>query len=424
MGTSILIVDDDELVREMVAVRLCAADYRVYQAENGEAALDALAQHTIDLVLMDQMMPCLSGRETLMRMRGDPAYSGIPVIMLSQRRRQSDIELALALGASDYLTKPFCPEELLGTIHKVMDAKRKDTTKRLKVTVFGAALMAAAAPGTASSQEAQPAIVLPVMQAGAVQQPDVEGPEIVAERVEPIALPAETGDRWYASALQSFAWNDANDSDWSETELALTWRPDDRSGYTVQANHARRFGLSDTTLQLRGDWRIGARAGGYAAVVVTPDADFRERFGVRAGLEGGVARGVALGVDTRYGEYPDGPKLSATPRVTVSTAGETLSLTAGYINLWELDTGERYDGWSARLTANPAKRLRLIAGAAQYPEVETGVTRDGTSIYGGASYALTDRVRLSASYANDDYDNLFTLHTLAVGISVLFAGNP
>ncbi|MEG3085455.1 response regulator [Sphingomonas sp. PB2P12] len=110
---TILIADDDELLAALVQFKLEAAGHRVVIAENGAVALDAVKSERPDLVVLDAMMPVLTGSEVLTILKADPESTMLPVIMLTARRNQEDVVAALRGGAADYLTKPFIPEELL-----------------------------------------------------------------------------------------------------------------------------------------------------------------------------------------------------------------------------------------------------------------------------------------------------------------------
>lgn len=109
----ILIADDEPLLVELLEFRLQARGYRTVTAADGREALAKLAQTPPDAVVLDAMMPVHDGFEVLRRMRADPATAAIPVIMLTARRGEADVVGALELGASDYLVKPFMPEELM-----------------------------------------------------------------------------------------------------------------------------------------------------------------------------------------------------------------------------------------------------------------------------------------------------------------------
>jgi DNA-binding response OmpR family regulator len=110
---AILIADDDELLAALVQFKLEAAGHRVVIAENGAVALDAVKSERPDLIVLDAMMPVLTGSEVLTILKADPESAMLPVIMLTARRNQEDVVAALRGGAADYLTKPFIPEELL-----------------------------------------------------------------------------------------------------------------------------------------------------------------------------------------------------------------------------------------------------------------------------------------------------------------------
>ena len=113
----ILVVDDDPDIRELLASTLTAEGYDVRLAEDGETALIALAHGAFDLVLLDVMMPGLSGLELLSRIR---ANSDVTVLVLSARSEELDQLLGFALGADDYLPKPFRPRELAARVRARM----------------------------------------------------------------------------------------------------------------------------------------------------------------------------------------------------------------------------------------------------------------------------------------------------------------
>jgi DNA-binding response OmpR family regulator len=120
MAMRILVADDDPLLVELIEFKLTSRGYDVLTASDGESALaSCIAQHP-DLLVLDAMMPVLDGYEVLRRLREDGRTRSIPVIMLTARRTESDVLSGLALGARDYLVKPFIPEELVARIGKVL----------------------------------------------------------------------------------------------------------------------------------------------------------------------------------------------------------------------------------------------------------------------------------------------------------------
>jgi DNA-binding response OmpR family regulator len=120
--TTVVVADDDELLRSLVEFKLKARGYRVLVAGDGTKALELVAQERPNLVVLDAMMPGLDGFEVLRRVKQDPRLASIPVVMLTARKRESDIVGALQLGASDYLVKPFIPEELAMRIARLLPA--------------------------------------------------------------------------------------------------------------------------------------------------------------------------------------------------------------------------------------------------------------------------------------------------------------
>lgn len=113
----ILLVDDEAPLLRSLRVELETAGYRVVVASSGQAALPLLAQERPSLVVLDLIMPGMDGIETLRRLR---SASAVPVIVLTARDADADKIGALNLGADDYLTKPFNPEELLARIRAVL----------------------------------------------------------------------------------------------------------------------------------------------------------------------------------------------------------------------------------------------------------------------------------------------------------------
>lgn len=118
---TILVVEDDRDIAKLIQYCLAREGFAVRQAADGEQALQEfeLAQLP-DLVIMDVMLPYRSGYELLANLRRRPAWSEVPVIMLTSRGREEDVVQGLDLGASDYLVKPFRPSELTARIRKLL----------------------------------------------------------------------------------------------------------------------------------------------------------------------------------------------------------------------------------------------------------------------------------------------------------------
>jgi DNA-binding response OmpR family regulator len=115
-----LIAEDDRDIRELVTAKLTAAGYRVLAYGNGPEALAATHEHRPDVALLDVMMPGISGLEILTRLQKDPATSGIPVILLTAKSQEFDINSGFAVGAADYIVKPFSPRDLVSRVNAVL----------------------------------------------------------------------------------------------------------------------------------------------------------------------------------------------------------------------------------------------------------------------------------------------------------------
>jgi len=112
----VLIADDDPLLRAILEHKLVAAGYGVHAVEDGRAALEVARERRTAIIVLDGMMPVLDGFEALRRIKADAELAHIPVVMLTALKRQEDIVSALKLGAADYLSKPFNPDELIARL--------------------------------------------------------------------------------------------------------------------------------------------------------------------------------------------------------------------------------------------------------------------------------------------------------------------
>src|SRR5690606_14360534 len=117
---TILVVDDERDLVELLSVNLEAAGYTVIPAYKGDDALRKASEHVPTLVLLDLMMPGLSGTEVARRLRADPRTSRIPIIMLTARAAEADQIVGLSVGADDYITKPFSFKVLLARIEAIL----------------------------------------------------------------------------------------------------------------------------------------------------------------------------------------------------------------------------------------------------------------------------------------------------------------
>jgi DNA-binding response OmpR family regulator len=118
---TILLVDDEDAVRKVLAFPLEKDGYIVVQAGNGEEALELFAERSVDLVVLDIMLPRLDGLEVCKRLR---ATSTVPIIMLTARDDELDKVLGLELGADDYITKPFSIREFRSRVRALLRRAR------------------------------------------------------------------------------------------------------------------------------------------------------------------------------------------------------------------------------------------------------------------------------------------------------------
>jgi DNA-binding response OmpR family regulator len=122
----ILVADDDDLLCEVLRFKLENMGHTVLVVTDGATALNSAQSEDFDVLILDSMMPALSGMEVLQLLKSDPATSKLPVIMLTARRGEDDVVRALRAGAADYLTKPFVPEVLALRIATVLASRHPD----------------------------------------------------------------------------------------------------------------------------------------------------------------------------------------------------------------------------------------------------------------------------------------------------------
>ncbi len=117
---TILIIEDDADIVELMQYNLAKEGFQVRIARDGEAGLHEVRRHRPDLVLLDLMMPGLDGLEVCRRIRRDADLASTPIVMVTAKSEESDVVSGLELGADDYLAKPFSPRELLARVRAVL----------------------------------------------------------------------------------------------------------------------------------------------------------------------------------------------------------------------------------------------------------------------------------------------------------------
>jgi DNA-binding response OmpR family regulator len=126
----ILIVDDDPDIRRLVTTILGDGEHTVTSAEDGQKALESLAQDVPDLVVLDVMMPLMDGFMVLKQMRVQGLRDSTRVLLLTARTAEADWVRGFKLGADGYLTKPFDPDELIGSVEELLNMSREQLKAR------------------------------------------------------------------------------------------------------------------------------------------------------------------------------------------------------------------------------------------------------------------------------------------------------
>ena len=124
MNANILIADDEPNQLELMSFNLSNAGYSIIKATNGKEAIELIENHSPDLIILDWMMPKMSGIDVCRTLRSRPETKQIPIIILSARSEDSDKSLGLDTGADDYISKPFSPKELISRVKALLRRAR------------------------------------------------------------------------------------------------------------------------------------------------------------------------------------------------------------------------------------------------------------------------------------------------------------
>jgi len=120
MNQTILIADDEEHLGFMVKFKLEKSGYEVLWERDGNGALKSIQENKPNLIILDVMMPGLTGYEVLQKIKNESELASIPVIMLTAKGQESDVVRGIELGAADYMIKPFRPAELLVRVKRLL----------------------------------------------------------------------------------------------------------------------------------------------------------------------------------------------------------------------------------------------------------------------------------------------------------------
>jgi DNA-binding response OmpR family regulator len=116
----ILIADDERDIRDLVAFALRFAGYEVITTSNGEEAVQAVLEEAPDLILLDVRMPRMTGYEACRQIKEQPGTQDIPIVFLSAKGQEAEVNAGLQLGAVEYIVKPFSPDDLLTRVKAIL----------------------------------------------------------------------------------------------------------------------------------------------------------------------------------------------------------------------------------------------------------------------------------------------------------------
>ncbi|MBX9628916.1 MAG: phosphate regulon transcriptional regulator PhoB [Burkholderiales bacterium] len=128
MAATILVIEDEPAIQELISYNLKQAGHQALKADNAEQALNLVQNALPDLILLDWMLPGISGVEFARRLRSDKRTKTIPIIMLTARSEEQDKLTGLETGADDYITKPFSPRELNARVKAVLRRRAPQMT--------------------------------------------------------------------------------------------------------------------------------------------------------------------------------------------------------------------------------------------------------------------------------------------------------
>lgn len=116
----VLIADDELRLRKVIALYMSKCGYEIIEAGNGETAIELAKENKPNAIVLDVMMPGMTGIETTKKLREMPEFAKIPIILLTANASEDDIKTGLASGADKYITKPFSPKELVESIDNLI----------------------------------------------------------------------------------------------------------------------------------------------------------------------------------------------------------------------------------------------------------------------------------------------------------------
>jgi YaiO family outer membrane protein len=202
---------------------------------------------------------------------------------------------------------------------------------------------------------------------------------------------------------------------WKEAALSLDTRIGQQATMAVGIEHSDRFDATDTRLSVQVDRKLGSHVSAFLGGNSTPGADFRERWSLRGGGEAKLRDVFALTFNARYAVYRAGGVTAAEPGVRFQSRHGRLAVSARLINLWD-EQGKHRSGWSGRTDFVASDNLRLLAGAASYPDTEAGTTRQVDAFFVGAGVSLTRGLDLQISVDREKRADSYRRSGLTIGL--------
>jgi DNA-binding response OmpR family regulator len=123
--TKILIAEDEKDIRDLITFTLTFSGYQVVPCADGAEAVETAPREMPDLIMMDVRMPRMTGYEACQQLKANPAVQNIPVVFLSAKGQDAEIQTGLNMGASEYLLKPFAPMELVERVKQILEKYSK-----------------------------------------------------------------------------------------------------------------------------------------------------------------------------------------------------------------------------------------------------------------------------------------------------------
>ncbi len=118
--TKVLVVDDDNDICELIAFKLAAMGYEVLVEHDGATGLETARNSIPDLVILDWMMPNMTGPQVCSQLRSHPDLAQVPIILLTAKAQENDVKKGFASGSDDYIVKPFSPRELATRVETLL----------------------------------------------------------------------------------------------------------------------------------------------------------------------------------------------------------------------------------------------------------------------------------------------------------------